>query len=394
LQVLVTDDNYVPALGIVRSLGRKGIRVAVLSKSRNRLASYSRYCSSMFVVPSPNEEGFLEALTAILRRVRFDLVVPVGYEFTAALARHKAEIESWTKVEVADFGKMNAAADKRYVYELAAAAGVPAPRTTCPSSLDDGLKVAAELRYPIVVKASHELAPHEVCYARSRTDLQLVLRNIWNKENANGNSRTMLQEYVPGFGCGFFALYQHGVAKRVFMHKRIRELPPSGGISSCAASFYDPKLQDYGTRLLDRLQWHGVAMVEFRFDQRDRDYKLMEINPKFWGSLDLALAAGVDFPYYLCQMAEGRTLAYSDEYNRNLRFHWPLWEMVHLLERPASIAAVVADSLNPRVKSNILLRDMRPSLFEPFSRLGARAEHFFKGQPQGHGVPASFEKPN
>ena len=92
---------------------------------------------------------------------------------------------------------------------------------------------------------------------------------------------TVLQEYIPGHGCGLFATYQNGACKRVFMHRRVREYPATGGVSSCAESFYDARLEFYGTRMLDALHWHGVAMVEFRRDARDGEYKLMEINPKF-----------------------------------------------------------------------------------------------------------------
>jgi hypothetical protein len=108
-------------------------------------------------------------------------------------------------------------------------------------------------------------------------------------------------------------------------------------------------------------------MVEFRRDSRVGDYKLMEINPKFWGSLDLALAAGADFPGDLCQMALGRTLSFSDQYQRNLRYQWPLsghGELFHLWTRPQSIFEVALDLLNPGVKSNIWLSDLGPNIQE------------------------------
>ena len=176
------------------------------------------------------------------------------------------------------------------------------------------------------------------------------------------------------------------------MHRRVREAPPRGGVSCCAASNYDPKLIEYGTRLLDRLQWHGVAMVEFRYDVRDNDYKLMEINPKFWGSLDLSLTAGVDFPYYLCQMAQGETLEYSEEYDRSLRYHWPWLEMQHLWKRPISFAAVLSDMLNPRVKSNISLCDIWPNLMEPFSRVRTRARRLVTNTPPARVAELVSEK--
>ncbi len=198
----------------------------------------------------------------------------------------------------------------------------------------------------------------------------------------------MIQEFIPGFGCGFFAVYQDGTCKQTFMHRRIREVPPSGGVSCCAESYYDQRLMEYGKRLLDRLEWHGVAMVEFRYDERDQDYKLMEVNPKFWGSLDLALEAGVEFPYYLCQMARGRQLEYSEDYNRHLRYHWLLNDLQHVLMRPASFGAVVADSLRPSVKSNISWADLRPNLLEPFTRVANLSRRLWRKNHRSYkGLP-------
>ncbi len=371
MHVLVTDDSYRPSLGIVRSLGRKGIRVSVLaSPTAAALASRSRYCSGRYVVPPPGEPSFYPAVLDLLRRVHFDLIIPVGYASTLALTRHKSEISALTHLEIGDGYKIRSAADKCYAQELAASAGVPTPRTLCPHSPLEVVERAGRMAFPVVVKPASEEFKEPVRYAHSAAELVLLYRLM--TLHRNGSHRLpIIQEFIPGYGCGFFALYEHGVAKRIFMHRRVRETPPRGGISCCAESFYDPRLKDYGTRLLNRLEWHGVAMVEFRYDERDHDYKLMEINPKFWGSLELALAAGVDFPFALCQIGQGRDLTYSEKYERSLRFHWPLLELQHVWKRPASLGAVLRDLLDPRVKSNIRWFDLKPNLCEPFARLSA-----------------------
>ena len=385
MHVLVTDDSYYSTLGVVRSLGRKGIRVSVLADGPVRLASRSRYCSARYSVPRSSGSSFFAAAADVLRQAHFDLVIPVGYAPTLSLAQHKAELNGLSTIEVADGEKIRAAADKAYANELAIAAGVPAPRTVCPRSLDDLVRLSADLEYPVVIKQAGETPKQPVQYARSRFELINLYHLLCERNNGSGSALPLVQEYIPGYGCGFFALYQHGVCKRIFMHRRVRETPPKGGISCCAASHYDPKLKEYGTRLLDRLEWHGVAMVEFRYDVRDNDYKLMEINPKFWGSLDLSLAAGVDFPYYLCQMAQGQELDYSEEYDRNIRFHWPLLEMQHLWKRPLSFGAVLGDVFSPRVKSNLRLDDIWPNVLEPFSRTRVRACRLVsKSQPAAH----------
>ncbi|PYV19672.1 MAG: carboxylate--amine ligase [Acidobacteria bacterium] len=299
---ILVNDGVRPSLGVVRSLGRKGIRVGVLAESSFAPVLHSRYCTRQYLGPAPESEGFVAAVLDILRR----------------------ELETLTRVEIMDEAKIRLAADKRHTHELASAAGVPAPRTVYPASLRDALARAAELEYPIVIKPCRETHGETVRYASSPAELPAVYRRFCEEKGFFQDNLPMLQEFIPGYGCGFFALYQHGVPKRIFMHRRIRENPPSGGVSTCAESFFDPRLKEYGVRLLDSLKWHGVAMVEFRRDSRDHDFKLMEINPRVWGSLDLALAAGVDFPYDLCQVIQGKQLEYSEDYHRAIRFHWPI----------------------------------------------------------------------
>jgi len=368
LRVLVTDDGYKSTLGIVCCLGKKGISVSVMADSPVALASYSRYCSGKFLVPPAGDEAFLPAVKDIVRRGHFDLLMPVGYTAHVALTRHKAELAPYTRMETADFEKIRRAADKRAMHELAKEVGVPTPRTLAPASYKEAVQDSTELRFPVVIKAPRETLCDVVRYARDRRELLTLYGRICESADGEG-PLPLIQEFIPGFGCGFFALYQDGVCKQTFMHRRIREVPPSGGVSCCAESYYNERLLDYGKRLLDRLEWHGVAMVEFRYDERDRDYKLLEVNPKFWGSLDLALEAGVEFPYYLCQMARGQQLEYSEDYKRHLRYHWLLTDVQHVLMGPSSFGAFVADLLRPSVKSNISWSDFKPNLLEPLTRM-------------------------
>jgi protein tyrosine phosphatase (PTP) superfamily phosphohydrolase (DUF442 family) len=159
------------------------------------------------------------------------------------------------------------------------------------------------------------------------------------------------------------------------MHRRIRETPPTGGVSCCAISIYESDLLAIGKRLLDALVWHGVAMVEFKRERSTGDLYLMEINPKFWGSLDLAIASGVDFPVLDVSMAIGEEIPYSNDYKIGIKFHWPLdGEINHIRSNPKAIIPVLVDSINPRVKSNLRVDDPLPafhSLYMEF-RLFAR----------------------
>ena len=118
----------------------------------------------------------------------------------------------------------------------------------------------------------------------------------------------MIQELVEGQGKGIFALYNHGKAVAFFAHHRLREKPPQGGDSVFSESVKcDPELLRYAKTLLDKAGWHGVAMAEFKGNDGDIPY-LMEVNTGFWGSLQLAVDCGVDFPWTLYQIANGETV--------------------------------------------------------------------------------------
>ena len=123
-----------------------------------------------------------------------------------------------------------------------------------------------------------------------------------------------------------------------------------------------------GKELLDALNWHGVAMVEFKREERTGHLYLMEINPKFWGSLDLALASGVNFPVLDVCMALGEDIPYSEDYQVGLKFYWPLdGEIRHILENPRAVFPVLLDCLDPRVRSNLWLSDPMPGFYSLYS---------------------------
>jgi predicted ATP-grasp superfamily ATP-dependent carboligase len=87
-------------------------------------------------------------------------------------------------------------------------------------------------------------------------------------------------------------------------------------------SDYDEELKNLGLKLLHHLDWHGVAMVEFKKDETDNRYKLMEINPKFWGSLELSYRCGINFPYLAYLLAKQEPIPPTTQYQRNVYFRW------------------------------------------------------------------------
>jgi predicted ATP-grasp superfamily ATP-dependent carboligase len=129
----------------------------------------------------------------------------------------------------------------------------------------------------------------------------------------------------PGCRSRRVRLLRQRPAVCLFSHRRLREKPPSGGVSVLRESVaVDPVAGQHARALLDSLNWHGVAMVEFKQDERDGQLKLMEINGRLWGSLQLAIDAGVDFPNMMADLLAGKALAPLPSYKIGVQTRW-LW---------------------------------------------------------------------
>lgn len=361
MSVFVTDADYKHALGIVRSLGCKGMVVDVGSSSYSvQLSSFSRYVRRSFVYSDPKKDPdkFAHFIRRIWEMLGYKVIIPVGYDATFSLSMKKEALGSDIEIPVADFSSLKVAANKRDTTLLAEKIGIPIPKTmfiSCFSDLDIFLK---NVDYPIVIKGVY--GSGFVRYAYSKEDLKEKVAEIYE---LNGVP-PFLQEFVKGEGYGFFALFNHGTPKAIFMHRRIRERPVTGGPSTCAESVYVSKLMDYGLRMLKALKWHGVAMVEFKKDSRDEMFKLMEINPKFWGSLDLAIASGVNFPYLLYKMATDGDVNPVFSYKVGVRFMWPFPnDLLHVLDKPQDLKYFLLDLFNSHVAKNICINDLSPTLF-------------------------------
>jgi predicted ATP-grasp superfamily ATP-dependent carboligase len=345
MKVFVTDAGYKHTLGAVRALGKRGIYVLAGSESNVSQSFYSKYCKDRIVYPNPGKEmEFTDFLLDYVKNNSLDVLLPIGYLATTALSKRKEDFEPYVKLPIADYSSMEIAADKYRTLIAANQAGVKTPRL---------LQSAEEIAtYPIVVKGLIESG--KVSYVNSAEEL------LQHKLG-----QAIIQEYIPGEGYGFFALFNRGKARAIFMHKRVREYPITGGPSTVAESIYDPQLKKIGLKLLESLNWHGVAMVEFKKDPRDGDYKLMEINPKFWGSLDLAIASGVDFPYLTVKMAYDGDVDPVFSYKTGIKFRWLFPDdILHLLSNPSSLRSFLSDFRDKDTKTNVWLEDIKPNLYQ------------------------------
>jgi predicted ATP-grasp superfamily ATP-dependent carboligase len=377
-KALITDATYLHSLAIARYLAKKNIDVFVLGEKKSfNITKYSRYCKKYFNGPNPkkHEKLYINSVLNILIQEKINIFIPVSHIATEIASKYKKKINKISKTEVADHNKIEIALNKKSTYELAEKIGVPCPKTFYPKSVEEIEKISQKINYPSVIKWLLEVGGNIVVMARNKQELIKKYREICQKYNPPPNLLPMIQEFIPSLKnelyC-FSVIYQKSKCKKMFMQKQIRNTPVNGGACSFAKSCYIPEIKNYSIKLLNNLNWHGVALIEFKLDKRDNLFKLMEINPKFWASTDMALKAGVNFPYLLCQMAQGKTLEYSEHYDRNLKFHFPFSrELKHIKENPKAIWGIFISTVDPSVKSNIWLKDILPNLIELTITIGS-----------------------
>jgi predicted ATP-grasp superfamily ATP-dependent carboligase len=337
-KVLVLDGRQRSSLAVVRSLGRQGIFIAVGDEQQPCLSSRSKYCRETFkyISPARSPLGFIEELLSWLRTHEYDMIIPTTDITCYLVAEHKEEISRYTRVPIVGGHLFKMASDKAEVLKLCIQKGIPTPKSCLPNCIDDVIKMSAEITYPAVIKPRRSKflidsnwVETGVDYAESADDLVKIF-----EKSSPSLPLPIIQERIPGPGIGAFVLMNNGESKAVFFHRRIREKPLSGGVSTLRESIaVDQTTMDYSIKLLEALDWYGVAMVEFKLDSRDNLPKIMEINGRFWGSLQLAVDSGIDFPFMLYKMAMDGDIEPATGYKVGIKSRWLMGDLDHLLIR-------------------------------------------------------------
>ncbi|HPF37847.1 MAG TPA: ATP-grasp domain-containing protein [Phycisphaerae bacterium] len=359
--ILLTDAGYRNTLAAVRALSEAGYPVDALGP-RGVCCESSRRLRALIDTRVVSDVSNIDALVRHLSAEPYGALLPIGGRSVITLARAAEQLSTQTRVALQDADTIELCMDKWRLNAFATNAGLDVPRCWRLDDADAIERVADEAGFPIVVKKRHELDRGPVLLFETAEAFRGG-EQTWRIAHKQQSLAPIAQEFVEGAGCAFFALYERGVLRRWFMHRRIREFPADGGASSCAESAWEQDLFETGKRLLDALAWHGVAMVEFKRERSTNRLRLMEVNPKFWGSLDLAITAGVNFPVDTVRLALGESLEPQSDYAVGLRFQWPFGhgDWLHVTQRPGAVLRVLRDCLSPRVHTNVRWNDLGPT---------------------------------
>ncbi len=368
LTILVPESHSIAAIACIRSLGRAGHRVIAYAQNASALGLASRYATIALIAPRYEEtERFRSWLLDTVSRNRVDLIFPSEGlllairryfpDFAGKLPVGGSETEilgSLSKFTL--FSRFARSADPRLREHLPRYSLMgPHQGTITGYALED-------LRAPLYLKLDALHGSGGPSQVRRFDDLESLRLEIPAIERQY--DRYLVQEHAEGIGVGAFFLRWNGAILATLMHRRLHEVPYTGGQSSLRETWWHERIHADAENRLNALDWQGVGMFEYRWDPASDEFRLMEFNARFWGSLHLALFAGVDFPALLVTAWRGQPQkAPRPVSGLKCRLTFPN-EIEHVasrlkarelsgVEKLRSVVEFFALSLDPRVRSDL-----------------------------------------
>jgi predicted ATP-grasp superfamily ATP-dependent carboligase len=334
--VLLTDAGERSTLAAARSLRLAGCSVHVAAYGRRSLTGAASGVTTHIVpTPADHPNEFVAGLAGIVRRNAISCLLPMTDHSMEAVLKGRSMLAEDLRVIAPSPSAYQLASNKADLMDLASEAGFAIPETVRIDTLD-GADLPDPGFFPAVLK------PHRSVVATGTGQRTLAVSMVQDRDECWRQLKALpteaypvlLQQRIVGPGEGYFALRWGGKIIAHFSHRRLREKPPSGGVSVYRESIrLDSALVDAGTRLLELLDWEGVIMIECKRDLTTDRPVVMEANGRFWGSLQLAIDAGVDFPAMLVRCAMGEDVRPVTKYREGIRSRWLWGDLDHLYMR-------------------------------------------------------------
>lgn len=329
--ILILDGETRTALAVTRSLGKAGHTLTVASHHET-LAGCSRYCKSTLSYPNPSTDpnGFCSWVTSELKKNTYQAILPLTDLSLSTLYTIESEVRALTVFPFSEKASFEKVRNKFSLTKAAKEHGIRSPITQCVKHGENlnALKLPSttSVLKPVETLISTKSGKEKVStvYVQSIEEARIHLE-------AHPLGEFLIQEHIEGPGIGISVLVSEGKVKTYFSHKRILEKPPRGGVSVLSKSIEtDKTMLKKVEALLSSVQFYGVAMVEFK-QTSSGELVLLEINPRFWGSLQLAIDARIDFPVDLVELCLSKREPSAKELTEEVTLRWELGCIDHAL---------------------------------------------------------------
>lgn len=315
---LVVDASLRQSLVSVRSLGRRGLSIVALETDRHAPAFSSRWCQrGVICSSSENADAYLSSLEHVLKLARPKVIIPSADGTVALVRRHRTQLEQRVHVALAREESLAIAVNKEQTLDVAQQLGLRVPRGMIVRSVAEGRDALKEIGLPAVIKPVESWLWHgEEQGERFASQLVTTPEEAYQAIEAltGCGGSTLFQKFLSGRREAVSFLYAQGSVYARFAQWAKRTEPPLGGQSVWRQSIAAPSdISEQAERLIREIDLEGYSEVEFRRDNDGVPY-LMEINPRLSASVEVAVRAGVDFPYLLYQWASGEPIDSVEHY--------------------------------------------------------------------------------
>ena len=307
--VLVTDGQTRTAVAVVRGLADAGFEVAVAADvhARPPTAHWSRSVTERILLPDPltEEAEFMATLERVVSGGRFSVLVPVGDISLLNISQGRDRLEPHVRIGLPSQARVRRSLDKAELAVAAARHTLDPPRTTVCHSAAEALDAAREMGFPVVAKPVSSIiesvTPRRRSGSLSAADDDELARAI---ETFGGSG--LVQQHAEGTIVSFAGVFADGrlLAEAVSRYHRV--WPPPAGSACYSETIEAPAiLRQRVIALLADLGWQGIFELEL-IDRQDANWHAIDLNPRPYGSLALAIAAGANLPAIWCQHLLGR----------------------------------------------------------------------------------------
>ena len=302
MRVLVTNAKNRIAYNILRSLASEERRVLCADFVPRSMSFYSRYASGYFIYPSPfsAQREFINCLIAKIKDLKIDVLVPV-FEELYLVAKHKNELSKYVKMALPDYSQILTAHNKDKWVSIAQDLNIPVPKTILITRYIADPGLIEELTFPVLIKPKQGGGGWGIMLVNSASEL----RDYLSAGAPEGQpwERFIVQQMIEGETICVAMVFSQGQLRGKVAYQQIREYPAFGGQATCRISISNKTAEDNFQRLLEHLEWHGICQADFVVNKTTQVPYLIDINPRFWGSLAQGIASGVDFPYLIYKIA-------------------------------------------------------------------------------------------
>jgi len=345
VRVLITDAHSKQAGVIARSLKSIGVEVHLASFNEYAPHFASRYCDRSFISPRYEEkEQYIEFFVSHVQKYHYNLIIPCDDVSVLYFSEAREQLLPYVQFILPDHNVVETVAYKDNLMRFSEKHNITIPKTFYPERKEDYERCAQKLSgQTVVIKGVRGAGSRQIRYAK-KGNLNSSVNEILEKGASYNPRLPILQEYIPGVNRTVYVLCDDERILSLVPFEHQKTFPKTGGIPAKVITRHDPKLITFVIQIVKALKWRGMLGIACRLDWRDGEYKLIEINPRFGNSTQIAIASGVDIPavlwrHFINKEKVSLHIAKEGIVHRSLL----PYEILYLLSNPIGIFGSVVD---------------------------------------------------